>query len=131
MNRAVSVPRTHYHAQFSRKPMLSNLAKRFATTCAAGTFSKFAPVSVALPRFFTAGNNSSATGAASATGRELGTVKWFDAAKGFGFITRESGNDVFVHFSSIMVDGYRTLEEGQRVEFTVAQGHKGLAATVR
>jgi len=57
--------------------------------------------------------------------REVGTVKWFNASKGFGFIERESGDDVFVHYSAITSDGYRTLEEGQRVEFTVAQGQKG------
>jgi len=57
--------------------------------------------------------------------REVGTVKWFNASKGFGFIERESGDDVFVHYSAIKSDGYRTLEEGQRVEFTVAQGQKG------
>ncbi len=57
--------------------------------------------------------------------RELGTVKWFNASKGFGFIERESGDDVFVHYSAISGDGYRSLDEGQRVEFTVAQGQKG------
>ena len=57
--------------------------------------------------------------------RETGTVKWFDSAKGFGFIVRESGDDVFVHFSSIRGEGYRSLEEGQQVEFEVVQGEKG------
>ncbi|MCC5809377.1 MAG: cold-shock protein [Ectothiorhodospiraceae bacterium] len=60
--------------------------------------------------------------------REQGTVKWFDAAKGFGFIARESGDDVFVHFRAIRGDGYRTLEDGQRVEFNVVEGQKGLQA---
>ncbi len=54
-----------------------------------------------------------------------GTVKWFNAEKGFGFISAESGNDVFVHFSAIQSDGYRTLEEGQKVEFEVVDGAKG------
>ena len=54
-----------------------------------------------------------------------GTVKWFNADKGFGFISREGGDDVFVHFSAIQGDGYRSLEEGQRVEFDVAPGRKG------
>ncbi|MDG2375308.1 MAG: cold-shock protein [Woeseiaceae bacterium] len=54
-----------------------------------------------------------------------GTVKWFNEAKGFGFIEQESGPDVFVHFSNIEGDGFKTLGEGQRVEFTVAQGDKG------
>mgnify|MGYP003324815341 CR=1 FL=1 len=57
--------------------------------------------------------------------RETGTVKWFDNAKGFGFILRESGDDVFVHFSSIRGEGYRSLDEGQQVEFEVVQGQKG------
>ncbi len=60
--------------------------------------------------------------------RYVGTVKWFNATKGFGFIGREDGEDVFVHFSAIQMDGYRTLEEGQRVEFTIEQGPKGLQA---
>ena len=57
--------------------------------------------------------------------REQGTVKWFNGAKGYGFISRESGDDVFVHFNAINSTGYRTLEEGQKVEFTVTQGAKG------
>ncbi|MDO5388722.1 MAG: cold-shock protein [Clostridia bacterium] len=54
-----------------------------------------------------------------------GTVKWFNAEKGFGFISAEGGNDVFVHFSAIKSDGYKTLEEGQKVEFDVVDGAKG------
>lgn len=60
--------------------------------------------------------------------REKGTVKWFNNSKGFGFIQRDSGEDVFVHFKSISGTGYKTLEEGQRVEFSVTQGQKGLQA---
>jgi len=60
--------------------------------------------------------------------REMGTVKWFNAKKGYGFITREAGNDIFVHFSGIRGDGYRALEEKQRVEFSVINGEKGLQA---
>ena len=58
-----------------------------------------------------------------------GTVKWFSNEKGFGFIEREGGEDVFVHFSAITMDGYKTLTEGQRVEFEVVQGPKGLQAS--
>lgn len=61
--------------------------------------------------------------------RENGTVKWFNAAKGYGFIQRESGEDVFVHFSAIKAEGYRQLEEGQKVEFEVTKSNKGLQAT--
>jgi len=60
--------------------------------------------------------------------KENGTVKWFNAAKGFGFIQRENGEDVFVHFSAIQASGYRTLEEGARVSFVVKNGPKGLQA---
>jgi Cold shock proteins len=54
-----------------------------------------------------------------------GTVKWFNADKGFGFIEVEGGNDVFVHFSAIQGDGFKTLDEGQRVQFNVVQGNRG------
>jgi len=57
--------------------------------------------------------------------RETGTVKWFNPDKGFGFIVRDQGGDLFVHYSAISGSGYRVLEEGQLVEFTVAQGQKG------
>ncbi len=57
-----------------------------------------------------------------------GTVKFFNAEKGYGFISREQGEDVFVHFSAIQGDGYKTLDEGQHVEFDVAQGRKGQEA---
>jgi CspA family cold shock protein len=58
-----------------------------------------------------------------------GTVKWFDAKKGYGFITREGEKDVFVHYSAIQGDGYRKLEDGQAVEFTIVEGRKGLEAS--
>jgi len=60
--------------------------------------------------------------------RIQGTVKWFNGGKGYGFISREGGDDVFVHFSAIQASGFRTLEEGQRVEFTITKGPKGLQA---
>jgi len=55
----------------------------------------------------------------------VGTVKWFNSQKGFGFITTQEGNDVFVHYSGIKEDGFKTLEEGQQVEFDVTEGQKG------
>jgi CspA family cold shock protein len=61
--------------------------------------------------------------------RVTGTVKWFNGAKGYGFIAREEGEDVFVHFSAIQGEGFRNLEEGQSVEFNIEQGQKGLQAT--
>lgn len=64
--------------------------------------------------------------------RVLGTVKWFSESKGYGFIEREDGDDVFVHYSAIEGSGYRNLDEGQQVEFEIEQGPKGLqAASVR
>ena len=60
--------------------------------------------------------------------RVTGKVKWFNASKGYGFIERQGGPDVFVHFSAIQSDGYRTLQEGQSVEFSIENGPKGLQA---
>ena len=57
--------------------------------------------------------------------RETGTVKWFNNTKGFGFVQREQGEDVFVHYSSIRGDGFKSLEEGQKVEFALGRGQKG------
>ena len=60
--------------------------------------------------------------------RKSGTVKWFNNSKGYGFITQQSGEDVFVHFQSIKGDGFKSLEENDKVEFTITQGPKGLQA---
>ena len=63
------------------------------------------------------------------TERKQGSVKWFNSSKGYGFIQQENGEDVFVHFQSIISDGYKTLDENDKVEFTLAEGQKGLQAT--
>ena len=60
--------------------------------------------------------------------RTVGTVKWFSHKKGYGFLAREGGEDVFVHYTAIVGEGYRNLEEGQQVEFTIEKGPKGLQA---
>ena len=60
--------------------------------------------------------------------RETGTVKWFNDAKGFGFISRENGEDVFVHFRAIQGNGFKSLQEGQKVSFVAVQGQKGMQA---
>lgn len=62
------------------------------------------------------------------TARETGVVKWFNDAKGFGFIQRETGDDIFVHFRAIRGEGFRTLRDGQKVEFSVVEGQKGFQA---
>ncbi|MBN2857064.1 MAG: cold-shock protein [Candidatus Delongbacteria bacterium] len=59
------------------------------------------------------------------TERETGSVKWFDSSKGYGFITTDGGRDIFVHYSAITNDGFKTLQDGQKVEFTVAENDKG------
>lgn len=61
--------------------------------------------------------------------RFVGTVKWFNGTKGYGFLSQENGPDVFVHYTAIAAEGYRNLEEGQRVEFSIEKGPKGLQAT--
>lgn len=61
--------------------------------------------------------------------RKTGSVKWFNSSKGYGFISQEQGEDVFVHYQAIVGDGYKTLEEGNKVEFSVTQGKKGLQAS--
>jgi CspA family cold shock protein len=76
----------------------------------------------------TSGSTSTQSSAEISGDQERGTVKWFNAAKGFGFITRENGEDVFVHFRSIQGKGHRSLGEGQAVIFSVAEGEKGLQA---
>lgn len=76
--------------------------------------------------------NAQDVGEQAAAAMETGTVKWFNDSKGYGFISRDDGEDIFVHFSAIEGEGFRSLREGQRVEFTVEQGDKGLrAARVR
>ena len=93
------------------------------------------PLSIVPPRVLLAtsrrGNGVSTTRSkelVQMADRENGTVKWFNDAKGFGFISRESGEDVFVHFRAIQSQGFKSLKEGQKVSFTVVQGQKGLQA---
>jgi len=87
-----------------------------------------APRETRAPRESGATPAQSAAASTSALDKELGNVKWFSASKGFGFITRDTGEDIFVHFRSIMGNGHRILREGQRVEFAVTEGTKGLQA---
>ena len=82
----------------------------------------------ALDQLRLSGNDVSVLNHREASLKETGTVKWFNAAKGFGFIQRENGEDVFVHFSAIQANGYKSLDEGARVSFVVKKGPKGLQA---
>jgi len=82
--------------------------------------------SISLPR--TKPQTSRSNSSVSNGRRESGSVKWFNASKGFGFITRDSGDDIFVHFRSIRGEGHRILRDGERVEFAVSEGDKGLQA---
>lgn len=99
-----------------------------ATAALAQLGSQPAPKRKSSPRRRSGNNSSRANSSVSNAARELGNVKWFNASKGFGFITRDSGDDVFVHFRSIRGEGHRVLKDGQRVEFSVSQGDKGLQA---
>ena len=85
-------------------------------------------ITIVIAVFWT--NAGSVTGRSAYTDmyRESGSVKWFNANKGFGFITRDNGDDIFVHFRSIRGDGHRVLRDGQRVEFVISEGEKGLQA---
>jgi CspA family cold shock protein len=98
--------------------MFNSVLRAFRPLTSMNTFRSFHRV----PMLFQEGSSS------SSANRISGQVKWFDAGKGFGFLTKETGEDVFVHFTAIRGTGYRSLEEGQKVEFTVGQGAKGPAA---
>jgi CspA family cold shock protein len=95
------------------------------TRCCSGA--KASQVHAPPPAFHPANGERSERGVAKLS-KEQGVVKWFNAAKGYGFIQRQSGEDVFVHFSAIQMDGYKSLTEGQMVEFEVKQGPKGFQA---
>ena len=81
-----------------------------------------------FPRPAPSNRTAPAAAGTSKSGKEVGSVKWFNASKGFGFITRDSGDDIFVHFRSIRGEGHRVLHDGQRVEFAISEGDKGLQA---
>ena len=85
-------------------------------------------ISIFIASFLAAKSAAKSSNVAISGDQERGTVKWFNAAKGFGFITRESGEDIFVHFRSIQGKGHRSLGEGQAVIFSVTEGDKGLQA---
>merc|ERR1711935_1291020 len=98
-----------------------------------GTKMKLSILSVVLllsgaQAFAPQGNKAFGLSSTSLMAKVQGTVKWFNEAKGFGFIEQEDGPDVFVHFSAIMEEGYKVLNEGQKVEFEVGEGQKGPAA---
>jgi cold shock protein len=84
---------------------------------------------IAAGRLTPSASETAVSGENVMTERIVGTVKWFNTSKGYGFLGRENGEDVFVHFSSIKADGYRRLEKGQAVEFSIEEGPKGLQAS--
>jgi cold shock protein len=101
--------------------------RRVFGVCNSAVFREFAAASFLWLALHPQKRNLKARGVPKLS-REQGTVKWFNAAKGYGFIQRQSGEDVFVHFSAIEMDGYKSLTEGQQVEFEVKQGPKGYQA---
>ena len=113
-------------AYFLHPQPLSTTGTNLLGTIAAGAF-LVSVISAWLGQRFALPQNGSIVTSAKDS-RELGTVKWFNANKGFGFITRDSGEDVFVHFRSIRGKGHRVLRDGQRVDFLVSRGNKGLQA---
>jgi cold shock protein len=115
-------PRTRESYLFARR--LQDRAATFAPSPSAGTLLKAFGRAAKPPRRFL----FSARGERSFVVREKGTVKWFNGAKGYGFIQRSTGEDVFVHFSAIQESGYRTLNEGETVEFDLLKGPKGFQA---
>ena len=84
--------------------------------------------SILRPSFMTVRAFSEEATAPASNEKQVGTVKWFDGSKGFGFIVKENGEDLFVHFTAIKGSGYRTLEEGQKVEFRIGAGQRGPCA---
>ena len=122
-----SVASLQLHA-YSGASLAQSFSMIFNQQNSAMTFTLF--ISIFLSCYLTVlaiqGNADSSIRATD--GREVGTVKWFNAAKGFGFITRENGEDIFVHFRSIQGKGHRSLGEGQKVVFAIAEGDKGLQA---
>jgi cold shock protein len=84
---------------------------------------------IAAGRLTPSASETAVSGEKVMTERIVGTVKWFNTSKGYGFLGRDDGEDVFVHFSSIKADGYRRLEKGQAVEFSIEEGPKGLQAS--
>lgn len=85
-------------------------------------------ITILIAVFWTSAASVSGGSTYTDMNRESGSVKWFNANKGFGFITRDNGDDIFVHFRSIRGDGHRVLRDGQRVEFVISEGEKGLQA---
>lgn len=85
-------------------------------------------ITILMAVFWTHAASENNTSVYADQNRESGSVKWFNANKGFGFITRDNGDDIFVHFRSIRGEGHRVLHDGQRVEFVVSEGEKGLQA---
>ena len=118
---------TSFHLQNGQASVMQSVTMLFSMDQLPLWLTSFISIFVACVLAVKLSSGSTAS-AMVGDGQEVGTVKWFNAAKGFGFITRENGDDVFVHFRSIQGKGHRSLGEGQRVVFSLAEGDKGLKA---
>ena len=118
---------TSFHLQNGQASVMQSVTMLFSMDQLPLWLTSFISIFVACVLAVKLSSGSTASAMVGA-GQEVGTVKWFNAAKGFGFITRENGDDVFVHFRSIQGKGHRSLGEGQRVVFSLAEGDKGLQA---
>jgi CspA family cold shock protein len=118
---------TSFHLQNGQASVMQSVTMLFSMDQLPLWLTSFISIFVACVLAVKLSSGSTAS-AMVGDGQEVGTVKWFNAAKGFGFITRENGDDVFVHFRSIQGKGHRSLGEGQRVVFSLAEGDKGLQA---
>src|SRR6202008_3997246 len=129
------VKKTHIPRQREYPVSFKKILSCSVQTCIQPTSAKFGSLAVenrfrqpALPLLTGSDSSQRTIQIEKGTTVETGTVKWFNDAKGFGFISRESGEDVFVHFSAIQAGGFRSLQEGQRVQFDVTKGPKGFQA---
>jgi CspA family cold shock protein len=123
LNGGIQIPDTMPEISLLLLFIATSLVSQFLAGGSAGTSS-----SASKSKSKTQNNSSTSESSYSSSDHELGTVKWFNVRKGYGFITRDAGDDVFVHFRNIEGKGRRAIEEGQRVSFVVTDGDKGLQA---
>jgi len=125
LNGGIQIPDTTPEISLLLLFIATSLVSQFLAGGSAGTSSS---ASKSKSKSQSQNNSSTSESSYSSSDHELGTVKWFNVRKGYGFITRDAGDDVFVHFRNIEGKGRRAIEEGQRVSFVVTDGDKGLQA---